>query len=212
MLLCYDSTKYPAAAQAGKVDIMEKIVAQIKEWVDAQTEKQRILIAIDGSCTSGKSTLGKALKAEFDCNLFHVDDYFLRPQQRTAERLSEVGGNVDYERFYREVLMPLKTDTAFAYRPYDCRTGLLEEEVSVQPKRINIIEGSYSHHPYFGNIYDLRVFLEVNPEIRAQRIRCRLPMLQKKFFSDWIPMEQKYFETFSIREKADMVAVPKDNV
>lgn len=211
MLLCYDSTKYPAVAQGGKVDIMEKIVAQIKEWVDAQTEKQRILIAIDGSCTSGKSTLGKALKAEFDCNLFHVDDYFLRPQQRTAERLSEVGGNVDYERFYREVLMPLKTNTAFAYRPNDCRTGLLEE-VSVQPKRINIIEGSYSHHPYFGNIYDLRVFLEVNPEIRAQRIRCRLPMLQKKFFSDWIPMEQKYFETFSIREKADMVAVPKDNV
>ena len=152
-----------------------------------------------------------ALANEFDCNLFHVDDFFLRPQQRTTQRFSEVGGNVDYERFYREVLMPLKTGAAFAYRPFDCRTGLLEEEVSVQPKRINIIEGSYSHHPYFGNVYDLKVFLEVNPDIRAQRIRSRLPMLQKKFFTDWIPMEQKYFETFSIREKADMVLLPRDN-
>lgn len=191
---------------------MEKIVAQIKDWVETQKEKQRIVIAIDGSCTSGKSTLAVALASELDCNLFHMDDYFLRPQQRTAERLSEVGGNVDYERFYREVLKQLKTGSAFAYRPYDCRTGLLAEEKLVTPRRINIIEGSYSHHPYFGNAYDMKVFLEVSADIRNQRIRRRLPLLQKKFIEDWIPMEQRYFETFSIREKADLVVTPKDNV
>ena len=80
------------------------------------------------------------------------------------------------------------------------------------PKRINIIEGSYSHHPYFGNVYDLKVFLMVSPEIREQRIRRRLPLLQKKFFTDWIPMEQRYVETFSIREKADLVVTSEDNV
>lgn len=191
---------------------MEKIVAQIREWVEAQTEKQRIIIAIDGSCTAGKSTLAAALTNEFDCNLFHMDDFFLRPQQRTAERFSEPGGNVDYERFYREVLKPLKNGDAFSYRPFDCRTGLLAEEVFVTPRRINIIEGSYSHHPYFGNCYDLKVLLLVSADIRDQRIRRRLPMLQKKFFTDWIPMEQRYFETFSIREKADLVVTPEDNV
>lgn len=191
---------------------MEKIVAQIKDWIKTQEEKERIIVAIDGSCTSGKSTLAAALASELDCNLFHMDDFFLRPQQRTAERYAEVGGNVDYERFYREVLKPLKTGEAFVYRLFDCRTGLLAEEVSVMPKRINIIEGSYSQHPYFGNIYDLKVFLLVSPDAREQRIRRRLPLLQKKFFTDWIPMEQKYFETFSICEKADLVATPRDNV
>lgn len=191
---------------------MEKIVAQIKNWTETQTEQKRITIAIDGSCTSGKSTLAAALASELDCNLFHMDDFFLRPQQRTAERYAEAGGNVDYERFYREVLKPLKTGEAFSYRLFDCRSGLLAEEVSVMPKRINIIEGSYSHHPYFGNVYDLKVFLMVSPETRDQRIRRRLPLLQKKFFTDWIPMEQRYFETFSIREKADLVVTPKDNV
>ena len=190
---------------------METIVAQIREKVNAMAEKNRILIAIDGSCTSGKSTLASALSEIFDCNLFHVDDFFLRPEQRTTERLDETGGNVDYERFYREVLGPLKKGTAFTYRPYDCRAGLLGEPVAVKPKRINIIEGSYSHHPYFGNEYDLKVFLTVTPDVRDRRIRRRLPMLQKKFFTDWIPMEQKYFETFSICEKADLVVMPKDN-
>ena len=191
---------------------MEKIVAQIKDWIETQGEKERVFIAIDGSCTSGKSTLAAALASELDCNLFHMDDFFLRPQQRTAERYAEAGGNVDYERFYREVLKPLKTGEAFSYQLFDCRTGLLAEEVSVMPKRINIIEGSYSHHPYFGNVYDLKVFLLVSPDTREQRIRRRLPLLQKKFFTDWIPMEQRYFETFSIREKADLVVTPKDNV
>ena len=191
---------------------MEKIVAQIKDWIETQEGKERIIVSIDGSCTSGKSTLAAALASELDCNLFHMDDFFLRPQQRTAERYAEAGGNVDYERFYREVLKPLKTGEAFSYRLFDCRSGLLAEEVSVMPKRINIIEGSYSHHPYFGNVYDLKVFLLVSPETREQRIRRRLPLLQKKFFTDWIPMEQKYFEMFSIREKADLVVTPKDNV
>lgn len=191
---------------------MEKIVAQMKEWIETQTEKQRIVVAIDGSCTAGKSTLAAALANEFDCNLFHMDDFFLRPQQRTVERLSEPGGNIDYERFYREVLKPLKNGDAFSYCPFDCRTGLLAEEVFVTPRRINIIEGSYSHHPYFGNCYDLKVLLLVSADIRDQRIRQRLPMLQKKFFADWIPMEQRYFETFSIPEKADLVVTPEDNV
>ena len=95
---------------------MEKIIAQIREWIETQTEQKRITIAIDGSCTSGKSTLAAALASELDCNLFHMDDFFLRPQQRTAERYAEAGGNVDYERFYREVLKPLKTGEVFSYR------------------------------------------------------------------------------------------------
>lgn len=190
---------------------MEKTVKRIEAALAAMSEKEQILVAIDGSCTSGKSTLAGKLAETMDCNLFRVDDFFLRPEQRTTERLAEVGGNVDYERFCREVLKPLKTGAAFSYRPFDCRTGCLAEPVVVQPKRINIIEGSYSHHPYFGDIYDLKVFLMVSADVRTQRILRRPRMLQKKFFEDWIPMEQQYFDVFSIQQKADLVAMSEDN-
>lgn len=191
---------------------MENVIAEIRERITALLrEKKQILVAIDGSCTAGKSTLADALAREYDCNLFHVDDFFLRPEQRTPERRAEAGGNVDYERFYEEVLLPLKQGVAFTYRPYDCSTGKLKEEVPVMPKRINVVEGSYSCHPYFRDPYDLKIFLDVCPEVRAKRILQRPQFLQKRFFEEWIPMEQQYFEEFSIREQADLVAIPFDN-
>lgn len=190
---------------------MKNIVSEIRERVAAMLEKEEILIAIDGSCTSGKSTLAALLGEAFDCNVFHMDDFFLRPEQRTPERLAEAGGNVDYERFREEILLPLKSGAPFAYRPYDCGTGSLGQPVAVTPKRINIIEGSYSQNPYFGDVYDLKVFLQVTPEIREQRIVQRPTFLYRRFLEEWIPMEQRYFAEFSIEEKADLSVMPADN-
>ena len=190
---------------------METIAAKIKDRIGAMAEKDRILIAIDGSCTSGKSTLAALLARKLDCNVFHMDDFFLRPEQRTLERLAEAGGNVDYERFREEVLLPLKTGMPFAYRSYDCATGKLKDPVEVTPKRVSVIEGSYSHHPFFEDPYDIKVFLKVSPEVRGKRIGQRPAFLRKRFEEEWIPMEQRYFETFDIEAKADIVGFPTDN-
>ena len=53
------------------------------------------LIAIDGRCGSGKTTLGQRLAELLEANLFHADDFYLRPCQRTPERYNEPGGNMD---------------------------------------------------------------------------------------------------------------------
>ncbi|MEG2389188.1 MAG: shikimate kinase, partial [Clostridia bacterium] len=45
------------------------------------------LIAIDGMCGSGKSTLGQRLAEALGGNLLHMDDFFLTAAQRTPERL-----------------------------------------------------------------------------------------------------------------------------
>ncbi len=189
---------------------MEKTIRMICEKVNG-LQQERILIAIDGSCTSGKTTLTERLAKCFDCNVFHMDDFFLRPEQRTPERLAEAGGNVDYERFWKEVLLPLGAGEAFSYRPYDCSTGNLKEPVAVLPKRINIIEGTYSQHPYFGDVYDLKVFLQVSEVIRSHRILRRPAFLHKRFFEVWIPMEQQYFDHFSIASRCDILALPEEN-
>ena len=61
------------------------------------SEKERVIVAIDGNCAAGKTTLASHLARQYDCNVFHMDDFFLRPQQRTPEQYAEIGGNVDYE-------------------------------------------------------------------------------------------------------------------
>ena len=90
----------------------------IKQIGDVLTQKDTVIVAIDGKCTSGKTTLASKLAELYDCNVFHMDDFFLRPEQRTPERFAEVGGKVDYERFLAEVLLPLKSSKTFSYRPF----------------------------------------------------------------------------------------------
>ena len=158
-------------------------------------QKDIVIVAIDGKCTSGKTTLAAKLAEIYDCNVFHMDDFFLRPEQRTPERLAEVGGNVDYERFKEEILIPLQDGKQFSYRPFDCSTFTLANPVTVIPKQLNIIEGTYSHHPYFGNPYNLKVMLTVTPELQRERILQRPAFLHQRFFEQWIPMENRYFES-----------------
>ncbi len=157
-------------------------------------QKGTAIIAIDGKCTSGKTTLAARLAESFDCNVLHMDDFFLRPEQRTPERFREIGGNVDYERFKSEVLLPLQSGESFSYRPFLCSTQTLGEPISVTPKNLTIVEGTYSLHPHFEDPYDLKIILTVPEEIQRQRILNRPQFLHDRFFKEWIPLENRYFE------------------
>ena len=162
------------------------------------TQKESVIIAIDGKCTSGKTTLANQLAEIYDCNVLHMDDFFLRPEQRTPERFAEIGGNVDYERFRSEVLGPLQSGTPFSYRPFLCSTQTLGDPVFVTPKRLTIIEGTYSLHPHFENPYDLKILRTVSDDVQRQRILQRPKFLHDRFFKEWIPMENRYFKALSL--------------
>lgn len=160
-----------------------------------------ILIAIDGKCASGKTTLGSYLKEIYDCNLFHMDDFFLQSHQRTDKRLAEIGGNVDYERFHEEVIIPIEHKETVNYRPFSCCVGQIQDGVMIPFKRLNIIEGSYSLHPYFRNAYALKVFLDIKEAEQIHNIRKRNGEdMLTRFIEEWIPKENIYFNTFHISE------------
>lgn len=170
-----------------------------------QTEKTRIIAAIDGRCASGKTTLAEHLSREIDCNVFHMDDFFLRPEQRTERRLNELGGNVDYERFINEVLEPVFQGRNFSYRPYSCKTGELAAPVKVEDKSVNIVEGAYSCHPAMLERYDLRIFLSADYHTQLERIRARNGEEALEIFkSKWIPLEERYFNGLDIAGKCDI--------
>lgn len=173
--------------------------------IDKALQKAALTVAIDGGSASGKSTLSEILTSLYDCNIFHMDDFFLRPEQRTAERYAEVGGNIDRERFLEEVLLPHSCGEAVNFRRFDCSTFTLCPPVTVTPKRLTIIEGAYSMHPELAKYYDLSVFLDITPELQRERILKRnSPGMAERFFNEWIPLERRYFEEMRVKERCDL--------
>ncbi len=178
--------------------------------IDSLMEKDRVILALEGGSASGKSTLGQLLWEIYDCNLFHMDDFFLRPEQRTAERYREIGGNVDRERFLSEVLIPLKEGEAVEYRRFDCSTMEIAPSERVVPKKLNVIEGAYSMHPELSEYYDFSVFLDISDELQRARIQKRnSPAMAQRFFEEWIPLERTYFSEFDIKDRCSVILSSK---
>lgn len=174
--------------------------------IDKKLSKGKTIISIEGGSASGKSTLAKILFDIYGCNVFHTDDFFLQMNQRTKERLEEIGGNLDRERFLLEVILPLSENQYVFYKRFDCQSLKILPPVEIPPADFTVIEGSYSTHPYFSKYYSLSVFLQIDEEKQKERIKKRnSPSLQKRFFTEWIPMENKYFEHFKIKEKCDLI-------
>lgn len=169
-------------------------------------DNEKLVIAIDGRCGGGKSTLGALLKEQFDCNIFHMDDFFLPFEMKTAERLRKAGENVHYERFEEEILKPLQNNKAAIYRQYLCNKGEFSQPIKAEPKNLTIIEGSYSLHPRLRNYYDYKIFITVDSKVQYERILKRNGKEKlQDFLNKWISMEEHYFEELDIRNQCDLI-------
>ena len=182
---------------------MNNLKEKIKELI---SQKPTAVIAIDGMCASGKTTLANALSEEFGMQIIRMDDFFLPFAMRTAERLSQPGRNIHYERFVKEVACPLRNGSDFEYRVFSCAEGDYTAVRSICASKPIIIEGAYSLHPEIPDIYDLKIFLQINPETQLERIKNRNGTeALEAFRSKWIPFENKYFDSFSIKEKCNLI-------
>ena len=178
----------------------------INEIKNLISQKSNPVIAIDGCCASGKTTLAKKIAEEIGAQIIHADDFFLPPEMRSAERLALPGGNIHYERFADEVINGINCGKIFEYRIFSCKTGCYNGTESVDPSKPIIIEGAYSLRPEFDDIYDYKIFMTVDEDIQLDRILKRNGKDSLGIFkSKWIPLENRYFEHFNIADKCDMV-------
>ena len=183
----------------------EITICKLFERLENRLKDGTVYLAIEGGSASGKTTLAALLQDRYDATVFHMDDFFLRPHQRTPKRLAEAGGNLDRERFLEEVLLPLSQNRPIRYQRFDCKTGALEPPVQVNPRRLTVIEGAYSMHPALSGFYDLSVFLEIDPETQRTRILKRSSKTAERFFAEWIPLEERYFEETEAKNRCDYI-------
>lgn len=176
---------------------------------DVEARKSPVIIALDGRCGAGKTTLARELQRDYGWSVVPMDHFFLRPEQRAKARLEQPGGNVDYERVLTEVLQPLREGRPAIYRPYHCHSGAFGAPVRVEPAPVVLVEGSYACHPALWDCYDLRLFLTVDPEEQRRRLLAREGAEKAEAFARrWIPLEERYFAAFDVAGRCDYCMEP----
>lgn len=165
-----------------------------------------VLVALDGRCGSGKTTLAAQLEQRFPQSIVvHTDDFYLPPADRVVGWEHIPCANMDLKRLRAEVLTPARAGLAVPYRAYSCREGAYLPRQLFAPQPLVLVEGSYSHHPALADCYDLKVFVTCSREEQARRLMAREGERYPNFTSRWIPLEEGYFEKFAIEQTADIL-------
>ena len=165
-----------------------------------------VLVALDGRCGSGKTTLAIQLAEHFpDSFTVHTDDYYLPPAQRPAGWEHIPCANMDLSRLRSEVLDPARAGTSFSCQAYSCREGRALPPVFCPPVPLLFVEGSYSQHPSLTDCYDLRGFVTCSKAEQTRRLQAREGARYPIFETRWVPLEEGYFSRYSIPENADLI-------
>ena len=85
-----------------------------------------VVLALDGRCGSGKTTMATALAEQFpDSIVLHTDDFYLPPADRVPGWEQTPCANMDLARLRDEVLAPARAGKPVLYRAYSCPGGCL---------------------------------------------------------------------------------------
>ena len=140
-------------------------------------DKYGILIGITGGTGSGKTSIAKAISAEFgqsEVTLIEQDSYYKDLSNLTMEERSLVNFDhpdaIDFE-LLAEHIKILKTGDAINIPMYDFATHSRREESIFQtPKKVVIIDGILIFsQKIVCDLMDVKVFVQTPEEVRFQR-------------------------------------------
>lgn len=178
----------------------------IQRLAELAGQQAPVLVAIDGRCGSGKTSLARQIAHALPCNLLHTDDFYLPPVLRAPNWWETPGGNMDFPLLLHSVIKPAKAGKPILYRPFSCKNGGFGPEVSLPPQALTVVEGSYSQHPALCGYYDFRIFLTCDTAAQERRLQDREGAARMADFRQvWIPMEERYFRDCDVRAQSDLV-------
>ena len=145
------------------------------------------IIALEGRCGSGKSTISKMLK---NVTIIEMDDHF----DSSTDPV-----NVEY---IASLLSSLKVGDTILEKCYDCHNDCYyykEKKIT----NIVVVEGVYSYLDSLKKYYSHLCYIVLDKELQIERIKNRKNFNQ--FIEKWIPREEKYFDEFDFIKNADIL-------
>ncbi|MBQ4102584.1 MAG: hypothetical protein IJC85_06865 [Oscillospiraceae bacterium] len=160
-----------------------------------KSKRDRQILAIDGRCGAGKTTLAHRLMEEVTASgqrvfVAHTDDYTLPFDRRTES----VAGHMDFLRLKEELLLPFLETPFFLSRPFDPHKNRFLREEKIPSPHLLILEGAYSTHPILRPFLSCSIFLDIASDKQQARLLARNPDRFDVFCSRWIPAEEAYIK------------------
>ena len=167
---------------------------------------ERVLVTVDGPCASGKTTLAGMLAEALEAPVLHTDDYVVPHAAKTPQRLAIPGGNCDWERLTKEVLLPWLLGEEAEIRRYDCGADCLLPPEVLPPVPLLLLEGSYVNLPAIRACADVRLFVDAPGPVRMARLaRRESPESLARFHARWIPLEEAYFRAYGLPDDGCLI-------
>lgn len=160
---------------------------QLQNFIENIRNDKLQIIALEGRCGSGKSTISRLLT---DVTIIEMDDHFDSDNHPV---------NVEY---MEKLLSSLKTGEEIIEKCYDCHSGSYYEKKK-EVKNVVVVEGVYSFLPKLRKYYDYLAYIVLDKELQIERIKCRSNFNQ--FIEKWIPREEEYFNKFDFILNADIL-------
>jgi uridine kinase len=164
------------------------------------------LIAIDGLPCAGKSTLAERLEQRLHAQCVPLDDFLLPPRDWPSR--SNPAFPFEYMRYdaFLNAVKSLATNGACAYEPFDWnRLEISHELRHVTLTTPVIVEGVSALHPILSDLYDVRVFVDSDPESTLQTaIERGGEAWEREWREVFLPSVEIYMRT-KPHERADLL-------
>lgn len=208
----------------------ERLLRETAEAIASLRLAHPVRVGIDGASASGKTRFADSLVAPLEELGRHVirasiDGFHHPPAVRYRQGEDSVRGYVEdsfnKDAVIEHVLRPLGPSGNREYKEslYDFVSSSETEAafVRARPDSILIFEGVMLFCDQLGDLFDFRIFVDVDEETVLERAKRRdverlggLDTLNRKYNERYLPGQRQYFELFRPKEKSHLVIDNRD--
>lgn len=162
-----------------------------------QIKKQRpFMIVVAGSSASGKTTICEELRERLgkeNCVLISSDFYYKDISHLSQEDINST--NYDHPEsldfpLLRQHMQCLKEGKSIEMPQYSPITHAREATITVHPKPYILLEGILVLHDEVRNLFDYRIYVDVNPEVAFER-RLKRDVKERNLTEEQVRMQYK---------------------